>query len=231
MPCPERRALRPASRGAMVARTGQSCGTRGRAAPHLRTCLVKGRFASLESRGQATAQAAWAYSCCPRGEDSNRKGGQERMSAEPEGYTLDISEHLFRLTTESLRLRSNQTLRYQTLASLVNERAAEALGIEGHDCATLRDHLVTIPTQGNIRIDLSISRTSARSLEEVKSRLEKYLCANLTLGDALSILLFDYIVEQKAGRLIEKLGFDDGRDSSRDAQRAGQMDEKAFNIR
>lgn len=131
------------------------------------------------------------------------------MSGDSRGYALNISEHLFHLTTESLRLHSNETKRYQTLASLVNARAAHSCKMEEHDPETIRDHLVTIPTKGDIRIYLSISRSSADSLVEAKKRLGDQLGSNLTVGDALSILLFDYVVERKATRVLERLGLDE----------------------
>ncbi len=130
------------------------------------------------------------------------------MDADSRGYTLDISEHLFRLTTESLRIHSNETKAYQTLENLVDARTGDLSRINDHDTSTLKEHLVTIPTQGNIRIELSISRTSADNLDQVKDLLSKQLNTNLSVGDALSVLLFDYIVEQKTARVLEKLDLD-----------------------
>eukprot|EP00456_Euglypha_rotunda_P041761 TRINITY_DN32484_c0_g1_i6.p1 TRINITY_DN32484_c0_g1~~TRINITY_DN32484_c0_g1_i6.p1 ORF type:complete len:147 (-),score=27.05 TRINITY_DN32484_c0_g1_i6:249-689(-) len=127
------------------------------------------------------------------------------MSADSRGYTLDISEHLFRLTTESLRLRSNETKSYQTLESLLHARTASISRIQGRDMSTLKEHLVAIPTEGDIRIELQISETSADCLDQVKELLSKEFEASLTVGDALSVLLFDYVVEQKAARVLEKL--------------------------
>lgn len=48
------------------------------------------------------------------------------MSADTRNYVLDISTDLFRLSTESLRLRSNETLVYATLESLIDSRAASS---------------------------------------------------------------------------------------------------------
>lgn len=127
------------------------------------------------------------------------------MSADSRGYTLDISEHLFRLTTESLRLRSNETKSYQTLESLLHARTTSIARIQGRDMSTLKEHLVAIPTEGDIRIELQISETSADCLDQVKELLSKEFEASLTVGDALSVLLFDYVVEQKAARVLEKL--------------------------
>ena len=124
------------------------------------------------------------------------------------GYTLDVSEYLFRLTTESLRIHSNQTRRYQSLGNLVNARAGAAGAIEQHDVETLRKHLEKVPTKGPIRIHLSITKTSAESLTEAKRRLEKHLGSALTVGDAISMLLFDYVVEQGTAKLLSKIGID-----------------------
>lgn len=145
------------------------------------------------------------------------------MSADSQGYTLDISEHLFRLTTESLRLRSNETKSYQTLESLVDARAADVSRIGDRDMTTLKEHLVSIPTKGDIRIELSISQTSAESLDQVTEMLSKQLDAKLTVGDALSVLLFDYVVEQKAARILEKLDLDKLTPSVTDALATGSQ--------
>ncbi len=153
------------------------------------------------------------------------------MSGDSRGYALDISEHLFHLTTESLRLRSNETRRYQTLASLVNARAAYSSKMKEHDPETIRDHLVTIPTKGDIRIYLSISRSSADSLVEAKKRLGDQIGSNLTVGDALSILLFDYVVEQKATRILERLGLDEQKGKCVESNANESQDENVLRLK
>ncbi|ETI62745.1 MULTISPECIES: hypothetical protein [Sphingobium] len=127
------------------------------------------------------------------------------IGADIPGCTLDISEHLFRLTTESLRLRSNETKSYQTLERLLEARIGSLSRIRDRDMTTLKEHLVAIPTQGEIRIELQISQTSADCLDDVKDLLSRELDADLTVGDALSVLLFDYVVEQKAARVLAKM--------------------------
>jgi len=128
-----------------------------------------------------------------------------RNSADSPDCTLDISEHLFRLTTESLRLRSNETRSYQTLECLLEARNGSLARIRDRDMCTLKEHLGAIPTQGDIRIELRISQTSAECLDEVKDLLSKELEADLTVGDALSVLLFDYMSELKAAWVLERL--------------------------
>ncbi|MFD1104698.1 hypothetical protein [Sphingobium olei] len=119
--------------------------------------------------------------------------------------TLDISEHLLRLITESLRLRSNETRSYQTLECLLEARNGSLARIRNRNMTTLKEHLVAIPTQGDIRIELHISQTSADCLEEVRDLLSKEMDTDLTVGDALSVLLFDYMSELIAARVLERL--------------------------
>lgn len=119
------------------------------------------------------------------------------MSADSCAYTLDISEYLFRLTTDSVRCHSNETKRYGTLAELVDARAARNPVLEKHSAKVLREHFTAIPTTGDIRINLTITRSSAASLDDAKCWLGEQLGASATLGDALSVLLLDYIADRR----------------------------------
>lgn len=125
--------------------------------------------------------------------------------ADSRDVTLDISEPLFRLTSEGIRLHSNETLRHQTLSSLIDHRSSLGPKISGHDSKTLKEHLLSIPSGGSIRLTLNISKTSAQGLDEVKNLLSRRLDSELTVADAISLLLFDYVVEQKTARVMEKL--------------------------
>jgi len=145
------------------------------------------------------------------------------MTEDTRAYTFEVSETLFRLATESVHLRSNETKRFQTLGGLVNARVADGISALGDsDATTLKTHLSRIPTKGPIKISLTISKTSAKSLSEAKERLGKIIGEHLTLGDALSLLLFDYIAQAKADRLIAKALGDEARlerDESRNQTR------------
>lgn len=121
---------------------------------------------------------------------------------------LNISEHLFNLTTESLRLRSNETRCYQTLESLLAERVHLPCALESHDPKTIRDHLSAIPTTGDIRIDLTITKSSADSLDAAKRLISEGLGSEISLGDTISIMLFLYIVDQKAAKILQRIGLD-----------------------
>src|SRR3546814_1777539 len=94
----------------------------------------------------------------------------------------------------------------QTLSNLIDHRSSRTEKIGSHDTRTLKEHLTSIPSDGTIRIRLNISRTSATSLDEVKDLLSRQLDSKLTVADALSFLLFDYVAEQKAAQVMGKLG-------------------------
>lgn len=126
------------------------------------------------------------------------------MSDDSCDHNLAISEPLFRLTAESLRLRTNETNRHQTLGDLVDDRATFARNID-HRVETLRDHLEIVPSTGDINISLKITRSSEENLEHAQAVLAERLGRDLTLVDALSVLLFDYMVERKSNDVLTKL--------------------------
>jgi hypothetical protein len=131
------------------------------------------------------------------------------MPGRSRSYALDISAELFKLTTESIRLHSNETLRYQTLAQLLTHRINNPTVAESLDPAELREYLYALPTRGSIRIHLNISRTSADSLVEIKKRLSREIGGNLTVSDAIALLICDYLVKQSATRVLPKVGLGD----------------------
>ncbi|MDR7103946.1 hypothetical protein [Croceicoccus sp. BE223] len=147
------------------------------------------------------------------------------MSGDSRDYSLDVSEYLFRLTTESLRLLSNDTKTYQSITSLVEKlagpTAADALA--QHDIETLRQHLSKIPTGGPIRIHLQIARTSADNLFEAKRRLGEALGTDLTVADAISMLLFDYVVDKSATKLLTQMGIEPGESAKKSAEESGKI--------
>lgn len=133
-----------------------------------------------------------------------------RIDADLQEYRFDISEHLFRLTTESLRLHSNDTRAYQSLERLVDARAMRPSRLTEHDASTLKEHLAVIPSYGDIRVELRLTPAATRCLEEVIARLSAVLEVDLTTSDALSLLLFDYVVEQKATQVVKALDMGGG---------------------
>ncbi|HEX7855098.1 MAG TPA: hypothetical protein VF503_15520 [Sphingobium sp.] len=153
------------------------------------------------------------------------------MAGDSRSYTLDISEHLFRLTTESLRLHSNETGRYETLASLVQERLCVADPLDDHHSETIRDHLSVITTNGEIRVTFNVPSSSADILAAANERFAKALGSNITVADTLSILLFHYAVSQKAMVVLKRIGFDDSEERSKPGGDNRKTIENVFTIR
>lgn len=118
---------------------------------------------------------------------------------------LRVSEDLFRLTTESLRLHSHATFAHQSLATLIELRAYEGSRIHDHDVTTLCEHLDIVPGPGEIYLDLGLAAHSLDDLEAMQAAFSQELGTALALEDALSLLLFDYVVEQKTSKILQVL--------------------------
>lgn len=126
-------------------------------------------------------------------------------NTEARGCRLRISADLFRLTTESLRIHSNATFAHQTLARLIEFRAFEESHLLDHEVTTLGEHLGIVPGPGEINLDLDLAAQSLDYLEALQAAFSQKLCIALALEDALSLLLFDYVVEQKASKILQVL--------------------------
>lgn len=127
------------------------------------------------------------------------------MPADAQDYALQISELLFRLTTESIRLRSNETRSHENLSSLTLHLAGTDRDMATHDTDVLRQHLKLIPATGNIAVLLALPAGCVDRLGAIGTSLEKRVGYRLTSEDTLSLLLFDYVVEQKATRVLDAL--------------------------
>lgn len=129
-------------------------------------------------------------------------------STDPRSCCLRISEDLFRLTTESLRLHSNATFAHQTLAALIDFRSQEEVRIHDYDLATLGEHLRIVPGLGEIALELELAPQSLIGLLALQASFSENLGAPLDLEDALSLLLFDYVAERKANKILQVLEID-----------------------
>ncbi|MHA3795563.1 hypothetical protein [Rhizorhabdus wittichii] len=112
---------------------------------------------------------------------------------------------MFRLTTESLRLHSNATLALQTLPKLIEFWAFEETHLHGHAVETLGEHLGIVPGPGEITLELDLAARCLDHLEALQAAFSQKLGTALALEDALSLLLFDYVVEQKAAKVLQVL--------------------------
>lgn len=128
------------------------------------------------------------------------------MIADAQDYVLEISAPLFRLTTEGIRLRSNETRLHESLSSLTIHLAGGVRDMAAHDTDALRQHLKLIPVIGGIIVLLALPPRSVDRLRAIGTSLEKRVGHRLTFEDIISLLLFDYVVEQKAARVLDTLG-------------------------
>lgn len=120
-------------------------------------------------------------------------------------FALGVSEPLFRLATESVHLHSNDARRLHTLEALVSDRSMFAKTLD-HNPETIRAHLQAVQSEGDIRIELDVNPEIAANLEEAKNALKTLIGSDMSLADILSVMLFDYMVEQKANKVRTKLG-------------------------
>ena len=128
------------------------------------------------------------------------------MTAE-KAYQISVSDHYFRLTTESIRLMSNKHCSYYSLPMVINERAGRAADLaDSYDAEDMRNHLRIISSEGGIQIDFAILETSASSIEAAAMALGEALGQTVLLTDAVSLMLFDLIVERNATEVLTKLG-------------------------
>ena len=126
-------------------------------------------------------------------------------AAETEGCVLHVSEFLFRLTTECIRLYSNETSLHQSLSSLVSTRLAIPGRVDKVHIDDMQAHFATLPTHGNLRINLGIPDSELRALAKFRHDLDRRLSASLTMADALSALLFNYVLDANAAMILNRL--------------------------
>jgi len=70
----------------------------------------------------------------------------------------------------------------------------------------MREHLAIIPSQGNIELQFAILETSAASIEEAAEILKEALGTSVGFSDAVSLLLYDLVVEENKTEVLTKLG-------------------------
>src|SRR3546814_13400793 len=89
------------------------------------------------------------------------------MTADARDFALEISELLFRLTTECIRVRSNETRAHESLSSLTLHVVGTDRDMAGHDADILRQHLQLVPASGDIALLLALP--DRKSVVEGKS--------------------------------------------------------------
>ena len=129
------------------------------------------------------------------------------MVAEERNYKIDVSEFYLRLTTESIRLYSNKIRNIANLRDVIDDRAAVAgLLPQYYTQAEMKEHLSIIPTDGDISLKFTILETSAASLDAAAEMLAETMGLSVAFADALSLLMYDFIVEENKTEVLTKLG-------------------------
>lgn len=120
--------------------------------------------------------------------------------------TIEVSEPLFRIVTEGVRLHSNEVAALSSLAALVEARRRTFLmSLHQHEKATLQAHFAAVPSAGVIGIELDLSPAAADCFAKARTWLSSELAMEAGAADALSALLFDYAVERAAARMMVSL--------------------------
>lgn len=120
---------------------------------------------------------------------------------------MSVSDGFFRLTTESIRVLSNERQEYVAIGDVVNAHSARMRATSPtHTAKTAGAHLSLIKTDGDIPIQLEILRSSYDNVIASAEILSKTLKSSVRFSDAISILLFDFIAERETMRLAARLG-------------------------
>lgn len=129
------------------------------------------------------------------------------MSDSVEKIDMSVSDSLFRLTTESIRVLSNERHEYVAIGDVVNAHAARMRQTSPtHTPKTAGAHLAIIKTDGDIPIHIEIRRSSYEDVLASAEILSHVLATSVRFADAISVLLFDFIAERETMRLAARLG-------------------------
>jgi hypothetical protein len=122
-------------------------------------------------------------------------------------YRFDVSEYYFRLTTECVRLHSNAIQGYSSLKDVIKERAPHANSASGnHPPEYIREHLRLIPTKGHIAVEVEILETNAEQINDAAKRISAAIGSSVEFADAISVIMFDFMVDANRTEVLTKLG-------------------------
>ena len=129
------------------------------------------------------------------------------MEATVRAYRFEVSDYFFRLTTEAVRLFSNSICKHSRLGEVVDHRACRVgTLVDSYEVDDLQEHLTLIPVNGDIELTLEFLQTSAGTIESAIPELERALGCSVQFSEAVSLMLFDLVVERNATHLVTKLG-------------------------
>lgn len=122
-------------------------------------------------------------------------------------WSGNISEGYFRLITECIRLFSNSKMQFATLADIIDDRAANANEIhKEYRPEDMKTHLEIIATDGEFPLKVTILESSYEAIDGCIPTLEEVLGDRVSFATAVSLVLFDLLVQQNTTELVTKLG-------------------------
>ena len=129
------------------------------------------------------------------------------MLSEERDCEIAVSEFYLRLTTESIRLFSNRYLELCDIRQVIDCRATIASELRFYYSASdMHEHLSVIPTDGDILLRFTILETSGAFIDEAAAMLQEELGRSVEFADALSLLMYDLVVEEARTEVLTKLG-------------------------
>ena len=129
------------------------------------------------------------------------------MQRSPIKICTEVSQYLFRLATESVRLYSNKVGALSTLDDTVNGIADRALTIvPEYGSAAVQEHFRIIPSGGTNRLAITILESNAPSYALAAEMITSVMSKRMGVIDAVSLALYDLIAEQEVAQLAAKLG-------------------------
>lgn len=129
------------------------------------------------------------------------------MSNEQNTYRMDVSEYYFRLTTECIRLHSNSSLKHSSFGDMINDRAQLANSVTARRKPQhIIKHLQMIPSKGEIPLEVEILESSSDKISTSSKAIEEAIGSSIEFADALSVIMFDFMVEANRTEVLLKIG-------------------------
>lgn len=132
------------------------------------------------------------------------------MSSNIEVVTIHTSEQLFKLTSEGVRIGSDEAKRHITISELVSDLLAH-----WRDNALMpsksiiETHLSIIDPDGEYEVVLTLERSSKGELDNLDAWLAKLTGRCSDLRNACSVLVMSYIADRESARIASRIGIPD----------------------
>ncbi|HEX7823011.1 MAG TPA: hypothetical protein VF463_20620 [Sphingobium sp.] len=129
------------------------------------------------------------------------------MSDDQNTYRMDVSEYYFRLTTECIRLHSNSCRKHSSFGDMINDRAELADSVTKRRAPQhIIKHLQMIPSKGEIPLEVEILESSSGKINRSTKAIEDAIGSSIEFADALSVIMFDFMVEANRTEVLLKIG-------------------------